>query len=322
MKTLTPRSAALAVLFLALAVALVFLNPLAEIAAQYNRESSLVAFGVYTSYRVINRLVSMVAETQIEASAVFASITFMPGKTLQSLLDTLQRFGDMMFPLMVVSGILGVAIEPLARLGALLAAAGLGLRLGGALFGLRAGGFGALASGLASLGFLMALVVPGAYATGHVLGEAITTPSWNRAVIAFDSFSAELANAEAGLIEGAASAAPPSGTEPEENGGGPGFFESVMGGIAAGAGAIGGTVGGIGNVGAEAWALVSRIPDFMSRAGELVTAAFEFLIAYLIKTLVFPLAIGFLAISLWRRVERAPEGPPLRARAHEDPGGL
>src|SRR5690606_20845521 len=125
----------------------------------------------------------------------------------------------------------GVAIEPLARLGALLAAIGLGLRLGGALLGVRATGFGALASGLASLGFLMALVVPGAYGAGHFLGEAITTPSWDRAVAAFESFSAEVAEAEAGLVEGAASAAPPPETGAQEEGEGPGFFESVMGGL-------------------------------------------------------------------------------------------
>ena len=151
--------------FLAIAILLVFVNPLATVAAGYNQESSLVAAGVYTSYRVISRLVSMVAETQIEASAVVASVTFMPGKTLQSLLDTLQRFGDMMFPLMIVSGVLGVIIVPAAKLGAGLAAFGLVIhvalghveRISGAVrVQLQR-----LAHGLVSIGILIALIFVG-----------------------------------------------------------------------------------------------------------------------------------------------------------------
>lgn len=303
--------------FLAIAILLVFVNPLATVAAGYNQESSLVAAGVYTSYRVISRLVSMVAETQIEASAVVASVTFMPGKTLQSLLDTLQRFGDMMFPLMIVSGVLGVIIVPAAKLGAGLAAFGLVIhvalghveRISGAVrVQLQR-----LAHGLVSIGILIALIVPGAYTVGYLFGESITGPSWDRAVAAFESFSSEVAEAEGQMIdlatieEEVADEVLVASEKPAEE---EGIFSTVLGGITSGAssvasattGAFSNVVGGAGNLGGQAWDLIAKIPEFTSRVGDIVSASFEFLIAYLIKTIVMPMLIAGLAILFWRRM--------------------
>jgi hypothetical protein len=302
--------------FLALAILLIFVNPLATVAASYNQESSLVAAGVYTSYRVISRLVSMVAETQIEASAVVASVTFMPGKTLQSLLDTLQRFGDMMFPLMIVSGVLGVIIVPVAKLGAGSAALGLIIHLALGHVERISGAFRAqlqrLANGLVSIGILIALIIPGAYAVGYLFGESITGPSWSRAVAAFESFSSEVAEAEGQMIDLASieeevvEEVPADGEELA----GEGIFSTVLDGITSGAssvasattGAFSNVVGGAGNLGGQAWDLIAKIPEFTSRVGEIVSASFEFLIAYLIKTIVLPMLIAGLAILLWRRI--------------------
>lgn len=305
-------------IFLAVAILLVFVNPLASVAARYNQESSMVAAGVYTSYRVINRLISMVAETQVEVGPVVASVTFMPGKTLQSLIDTLQRFGDMMFPLMIVSGVLGIVIVPAAKLGAGLAAIGLVIHvaLGHAArititFRVQ---LQRLAHSLISIGFLIALIVPGAYSVGYLFGETLTSSSWNRAVESFQAFSSDIAKVEGELLD-------PAAVDDEISVGGPTVTEktledesilsSVFGGISSQAGSIASAttgafsnlVGAAGTLGDQAWDMIAKIPEFSSQVGELVTASFQFLIAYLIKTIVLPFLIAGLAILLWRRVE-------------------
>ena len=305
-------------ILLLVAIALIFFNPLASLAASYNQESSLVAASIYTSCRFINRLISMAAEAQVEASVVVASVTFMPGKVLQSLLDTLQRFADVMFPLMIVSGILGIIIVPAAKLGAGLAAFGLIIHVAlnhvTRITGTLRLQLQRLASSLISIGFLIALILPGAYATGYLFGESITAPAWNRAVAAFQSFSSDVGGIEEQLLDLSVTEEKPveneSTLEPQESAEENGVLSAVVHGISSRAnsvvsatqGAFSTVAGGAGTFGKQAWDLIAKIPELSRKTGALVTASFEFIIAYLIKTIVLPIMIAGLAIFVWRRM--------------------
>lgn len=305
------------------AIALVFVNPLAELSTRYNQEAAVTAGSMYAGYRVINRATSMVSDAEMQAGVGVASITFSPGRVLQSLIDSLQRFADILFALMIVSGVLSVVLAPLATIAAAIGALGFALAI--VFVGLKpvANGFRQsvmrLSRALAGIGVLGAVIVPAAYSGGYVLGDAITAEAWNRSVAAFATFSAEIESAEETLIDIVVD--DDTGTDTEEQDQGGNFLTDLADAISSGAGAAvdaaAGAIGGAARAGDQAARLFGSIPDMLARSGEIVSASLQFLTAYLIKLLVLPLVIGGILIWTLRQTFRSAPvyyAPPLIER--------
>jgi hypothetical protein len=302
MKNSTKNSVALAISFL-LSIGFVVYNPAAQVATRYTQQTTEVAGTMYVSYRVINRVVEMIADTDVQAGLGVASVSMSPGKVLQSLLDTLQRFADVLFGLMIVSGLLSVVMLPVAKLGAALAAAGFAGKLANGFAtspaGARPGAvtLERVSRAAVRLGVFFALIVPLGYAGGARLGDFITSDSWNRSTEAFSSFTSELETTEAAAVTAPPDAsAPAAAAEAAPKSEDDSFLGGLMGAISSSAQSTGelidGAIGGAVSAGNQGYKMLLSIPEIQSKVGDLVAASFDFLIAYLVKVLVLPLVIG------------------------------
>lgn len=317
---------------LAAAIFLFFFNPFASIAAKYNKETFVSATAVYSSYRVINRVMSVAADTNVQVGLVGTSAGFKPGQVLRSLLDTLDRFADLLFPLMIVAGVMSIVIGPFAVLGATLAALGMVLRIAADHFRHAPPAFmmpvKRLGNACAGVGFLAALLVPATYSAGYALGDQITSRSWEEAVATFGAFSSELERTDEALRDGATTSlsstetlTAPSvndgeqGARPETSsddeglrgriGRGLGEFASQTGdSLVSTWGSIGDAIHGATsnalNVGNNTLQAFRSVPSYMEKSTDLVVAAFQFLIALIVKTLVIPLVLVALGLWFWR----------------------
>ena len=324
---------------LALALMLVVFNPFASVAERFNRETFASATAIYTSYRVINRVLAVAADTSVQVGVVGASAGFKPGQILRSLLDTLDRFADLLFPLMVLAGVMSIAVVPVAMIGALLALAGVALRiladlprLGGLAFVPVLARLGNAAAGL---GFLVALIIPASYTLGYLLGERLTARSWHAAVATFEAFATSVESTDDALRLATTEALPPpedtaaqgpaAPAEPvPEAGGVQGWVDwagqRLSGGISGVgdawdtfSGGIGTLASGARNLGSSSVQAVGSIPDYLEKSTNLVAAAFQYLVALIVKTLVIPMVLVGIGLWLWR-VLTAPVSARLMAR--------
>ncbi|MGP9789958.1 hypothetical protein [Roseinatronobacter sp. NSM] len=317
--------------FLFLAVALFLANPFASRAAKYNSETFVSAVAVYTSYRVINRVLSVAADTSVQVGIIGTSAGFKPGHILRSLLDTLDRFADLLFPLIILAGVLSIAISPVASLAAALAALGFALRISADFTARHSTAFAPhikrLGNACAGIGILFALVIPLTYSAGYLIGNQITARSWEDAVTTFEAFETKVHVADEALQEptlGALSL--PEGSpeqtqaDPEIAAQGEAPNESadeelsrwrVLSLMDQSWGAVGEAWGslsdgvtnvaiGARNVGNNSVQAFSSVPEYLEKSSELVSAAFQYLIALIVKTLVIPMLIVGVGLWLWR----------------------
>lgn len=199
------RAFSINAIFLLLAVILFFTNPFASRAAKYNSETFVSATAIYTSYRVMNRVLSVAADTSIQVGIIGTSAGFKPGQILRSLLDTLDRFADLLFPLMVLAGVLSIAISPVAALAAALAALGFTLRISADLTAQYSAAVAShikrLGNACAGIGMLFALIIPLTYSIGYLIGNQITADRWENAVTTFEAFETMVHVADEALQE-------------------------------------------------------------------------------------------------------------------------
>lgn len=325
------RAFRLNALFLLLAVALCFTNPFASRAAKFNSEIFVSATAVYTSYRVINRVLSVAADTSVQVGIIGTSAGFKPGQILRSLLDTLDRFADLLFPLMILAGVLSIAISPVAALAAALAALGFALRISADLTAqystIVATHIKRLGNACAGIGILFALVIPLTYTAGYLIGNHITARSWEEAVTTFEAFESKAQVVDEALREptlGALSL-PEGSTEqtpndveisaqneaPDEladeelrrwrvlN-----LMDQSLGAVGEAWGSVSDGVASVAigarNFGNNSVQAFSSVPDYLEKSSELVRAAFQYLIALIVKTLVIPMLIVGVGLWLWR----------------------
>lgn len=316
-----------------LAGALFFINPFASIAAKYNTETLVSATSIYTSYRVINRVMSVAADTSIQVGIVGTSAGFKPGQILRSLLDTLDRFADLLFPLMVLAGVMSLAVVPIATLGAALAALGMALRILSDLITSTSYSFRSsltrLGNACAGVGFLVALIIPATYTIGYFVGDRITSSSWQEAVATFEAFATEVEGVDEALRDVTTESLPtsdgsfehsrddeaqsvsPEGSEAEaeevDQTGRWRIFDwagqtSTVIGDAWGSVSDGvtGFAGGALNVGNNSVQAFSSVPEYLGKSSDLVAAAFNYLAALIVKTLIIPILVVGVGIWLWR----------------------
>jgi hypothetical protein len=324
------RAFRLNAMFLLFAAALCFTNPFASRAAKFNSEIFVSATAVYTSYRVINRVLSVAADTSVQVSIIGTSAGFRPGQILRSLLDTLDRFADLLFPLMILAGVLSIAIGPVASLAAALAALGFTLRISADLTArystIVATHIKRLGNACAGIGILFSLVIPLTYSGGYLIGNHITAHSWEDAVTTFEAFETKVHIADEAFQEPTLDALslPAGSTEqtpedvgiPAQNEAPDGSVDEeisrwrVQNLMNQSWGAVGDAWGSVSdgvanvaigarNVGNNSVQAFRSVPDYLEKSSELVRAAFQYLIALIVKTLVIPMLIVGLGLWLW-----------------------
>ena len=96
-------------------------NPIARSAQDYAVSIATVSAATYVTLRTINAVFSMAQEVEVGAS-VGVSGSFQPGKVLEPVDDTIERFASAVFSLMVLSGVLSVAMGPVGAVGGVMIA--------------------------------------------------------------------------------------------------------------------------------------------------------------------------------------------------------
>ena len=321
------RAFRLNAMLLLFALALSFTNPFASRAAKYNSEVYVSATAVYTSYRVINRVLSVAADTSVQVGVIGTSAGFKPGQVLRSLLDTLDRFADLLFPLMIFAGVLSIAISSVAGLAAL----GFTLRISADLTAQYsmavAPHLKRLGNACAGIGILFALVIPLTYTAGYLIGNQITARSWEEAVTTFEAFESKVQVVDealqeptldaSSLPEGSAEQAtgdpeiPAQSDAPDESADEElsrwrvlSLMDQSLGAVGEAWGSVSDGVASVAigarNVGNNSVQAFSSVPDYIEKSTELVSAAFQYLIALIVKTLVIPILTVGVGLWLWR----------------------
>ena len=195
-ETSTARYAVLAVIGLVL----MFYNPLIQIATGYNRDIAIAGAGIYGGLRTLTAIMSFAQDMNITASVIAASVETSPGQLLQPFITTIERFSNLLFALIVTSGVLAMILPVVAILGAGGLMVGAGVRAAMSNIGHPlAGAIDRAARGLVTLGIIAALGIPGSYALAFFIGDRITAQAWEDATGVFDE---QTAAAEASSVEG------------------------------------------------------------------------------------------------------------------------
>lgn len=325
------RAFSINAIFLLLAVVLCFTNPFASRAAKYNSEVFVSATTVYTSYRVINRVLSVAADTSVQVGIIGTSAGFKPGQILRSLLDTLDRFADLLFPLMILAGVLSIAISPVAALAAALAALGFMLRISADLTAqystIVATHIKRLGNACAGIGILFSLVIPLTYSIGYLIGNQITADRWENAVTTFEAFETKVHVADEALQEPTSGTLPlpdasdaripddPERTAQTQEPDVPAdkepnrwrvldLMDQSLGAVGEAWGSVSDGVASVAiearNVGNNSVQAFSSVPDYLEKSSDLVRSAFDYLMALIVKTLVIPMLVVGIGIWFWR----------------------
>ncbi|PWR01321.1 hypothetical protein DKT77_17305 [Meridianimarinicoccus roseus] len=262
-------------------------------AERFNSEVFGSALRVYAVLRGINAAISVAKETEVGVQFV-GSLTTQPGMVLDPIDETVARVADAVFMLAAASGVLSVALDPLAQMGALLA--GLGFlavwAAGLAGVGIPPSVLGALRSGgrtLGGLGLVLALALPLGYGLGGRLGTFWTADAWHAAQARLSGEAQELVAA----VEDAAEPRPgKAGAERGPSDENPSFMERVLEGAVGAGDAAGDTLRG-------------AVPDLdylQQRGGEIVESSLTLIAIYVFRLVVLPFVLFWLAFTLTRRV--------------------
>lgn len=307
---------ALLLVLLLAGIALLFTNPVVDVAQKYNREVAVSAVAIYASVRGATSVMSVARDADFQAGAVVGSVTASPGQVLQPVIATLERMADLLFALAIVSGILAVSLPVVGTLGALTLATGAGLAVVLRFWRVPLWGLRRTAGALVFVGLVGAAILPGAYLVAFVVGDRVTAEAWNRAGDVF--------RAQASGVEAAAGqiATPPPVAAPTDEAAGEGDMFSWFGEAMTSTGAaIGGALSGAqqfaGWVGTQVAANAQVISDGVASAGALFEASVDIGVAYLVKLVVLPGLIVFAALWVLRAAMRP--GPIETIRSIEAP---
>lgn len=305
-----------AALLLLIGVIGVMTNPLAGIASTYNTEIAASGAAIYGSLRFASSAMSVAKDADIAGSVAIASVTLSPGQVLEPVTATINRMADLLFGLVLASGVISVTLPAVARIGAVL------LSISGILLAIAQLGWARLHSdsGLrrlgvatARLGAITAILVPGAYSIAFLLGDFLTADAWRSATAVFETLSEDFqAPADVTLIVPPATEPAPEAAPKSD----PGLFGEIMDGVGS---ALGQTTDAIVGAAQATAGFASALPDQVSRnakivgdgiaiSGQLFSSSIQLGAAYLVKLLVLPIFLLFAGVWIMRRSE-----PPVRA---------
>jgi hypothetical protein len=159
---------------LLLVLAAIVQPPFVRAARLQAEDVATTAVIAYGALRAINAAISVAKETEFSVPVVGA-VGAKPGMALDPVDETVARVSDAVFVILALTATLTLAFSPIAKLGALLAAASLAaLWLALHVPPLRP--LAGAAERLAAFGLLFALVLPAAFAGGGWIGKLATDP--------------------------------------------------------------------------------------------------------------------------------------------------
>lgn len=312
--TLNPKRLIPAALLLIMGTIGVVTNPLAGIASTYNTEIAASGAAIYGSLRFASSAMSVAKDADIAGSVAIASVTLSPGQVLEPVTATINRMADLLFGLVLASGVISVTLPAVARIGAVLLCIS-GILLAAAQYagtGLRSAGGGLRRLGVATarLGAITAILVPGAYSIAFLLGDFLTADAWRSATAVFETLSEDFnAPTEAILIAPPATATTTE-AEPKAD---PGLFGGLVDGVGD---AIGQTKDAIVGAAQATAGFAAGLPDQVSRnakivgdgiaiSGQLFSSSIQLGAAYLVRLLVLPIFLLLTGLWLMRHSENS-----------------
>lgn len=147
-------------------------NPLSQRAQDYAATVSATSAATYVTLRTLNAALSTAQEIEVGAS-LGVSGTMQPGKMLEPVDDTIERIADVVFVLMLVTGVLAVAMGPVGAVGAAMIAGASALWIVDRLLGAR-DVISVLSRRLVWYGGFFLLALPGAFVLTDRLAEFFT----------------------------------------------------------------------------------------------------------------------------------------------------
>lgn len=147
-------------------------NPLSQRAQDYAATVSAASAATYVTLRTLNAALSTAQEIEVGAS-LGVSGTMQPGKMLEPVDDTIERIADVVFVLMLVTGVLAVAMGPVGAVGAAMIAGASTLWIIDRLVGAR-DVVSLLSRRLVWYGGFFLLALPGAFVLTDLLADFLT----------------------------------------------------------------------------------------------------------------------------------------------------
>lgn len=146
-------------------------NPVSAKAARYAETVSTASAATYVTLRTLNAFLSTAQEVELSGGFVVSG-SAQPLKVLEPVDDTIERIADVVFALMVFSGVLAVAMGPVGAVGfAMMAGAFLLWWLApGRVLGRR----------LAAYGAFLGLALPLSFLLSSGIAERMTAEVWDR----------------------------------------------------------------------------------------------------------------------------------------------
>jgi len=293
---------------------LCFYNPLTQVATDYNRDIALAGGGIYAGLRTITAVMSMAKDTNITASVIAASVETSPGQLLQPIITTIERFSNLLFALIVTSGVLAFTLPIVSVVGSVVLILGAGTRALMSRVGHPlAGSIDLAARGLVTLGVVAALGIPGSYALAFFLGDRVTAQAWEEATDVMDEQAAVATAAdvtgidlsevdiptEAEVVQAPVEPAPPEDgnifTQALDNVG------NAVGGMAGSSSdaiqrTLQSTIGFADVARKQVMSGATVITDGVAAATDIFEASIKIGVAYLVKLIVLPflMLLGFL----------------------------
>ncbi|OLP60029.1 hypothetical protein BJF93_10670 [Xaviernesmea oryzae] len=274
-----------------MAAVLVYVNPLADLAASYNKDVTIGSTALYGTLRVMNSVMSVAKDADVTGGVGVASVTASPGQLLQPVTNTIDRMADLLFWLAILSGILSTIVLPVAKV----AACGLGLVAGvRALLSAARSPLPPIADrlmrGFLVLGLLGALALPLAYTVAFTAGQAMTDSAWQQATAVFERLQTDYD--DKAVTETLAPAPQPTPQVPAEDQGLLGRIGTAIG--ASGAALSDTVTAASGVVDRLSEGLISQakvVADGVAISGDLFNASIAIAVSYLVRVLVLPALI-------------------------------
>lgn len=175
----TPVALLLGLIVAALVAATFFeRNPLVQSARAYAEDVATASATLYVSLRGVNAVLSTAQEVELGGSLVVSG-SVQPLKALEPIDDTIERISELVFAVMVVTGILAVAMGPVSATGsALIALAALAWMVERRMRG------GAIVAGITRrlgwYGAFLAVAVPLAFVVASGVATRMTDDVWAR----------------------------------------------------------------------------------------------------------------------------------------------
>ncbi|TDL91429.1 hypothetical protein [Meridianimarinicoccus aquatilis] len=265
-------------------------------AQQFNAEVLTSSLRVYAVLRGINAAVSVAKETEVGVQFV-GSVTTQPAMVLDPIDETVGRVADAVFALAAASGVLSVALNPLAQMGAFLACLGfVALWTSGANLPLvppvAVAALHRTGRALAGLGLVLALALPLGYGVGGSLGSWWTDDAWDAAQTRLSGQADQLVSA---VEEATSPPDEPAQAAADTEMADPSFMSRLKDRFGSAGDAAAGAAGAISDA-------VPDMDSLQQRGGEIVESSLTLIAIYVFRLLVLPAVLLWVVFVLTRRL--------------------